>query len=59
LMQLAFLGSNDAKHYLPELALFHRQHKELRRVFLIRERVQIFQAKCPILMYAYGRNLSV
>jgi hypothetical protein len=25
----------------------------------IRERVQIFQAKCPILMYAYGRNLSV
>jgi transposase len=37
LMQLAFLGSNDAKHYLPELALFHRQHKELRRVFLIQD----------------------
>ena len=29
------------------------------RLDIIRERVQIFQAKCPILMYAYGRNLSV
>lgn len=37
LMELAFLPSNDAEHYLPELKLFHRQHKELRGVFLIQD----------------------
>jgi transposase len=37
LMELAFLASNDAGHYLPELELFHRQHKELRGVFLIQD----------------------
>jgi transposase len=37
LMELAFLASNDAEHYLPELKLFHRQHKELRGVFLIQD----------------------
>ena len=37
LMELAFLPSNDAEHYLPELELFHRQHKELRGVFLIQD----------------------
>ncbi len=34
-MELAFLAKNDADHYLPELMLFHRQHKELQGVFLI------------------------
>jgi transposase len=33
LMELAFLAKNDAEHYLPELELFRRQHKELRGVF--------------------------
>src|SRR5206468_1562093 len=37
LMELAFLPSNDADHYQPELELFHRQHKELRGVFLIQD----------------------
>ena len=37
LMELAFLASNDAEHYQPELKLFHRQHKELRGVFLIQD----------------------
>ena len=37
LMELAFLASNDAEHYLPELELFRRQHKELRGVFLIQD----------------------
>jgi hypothetical protein len=37
LMELAFLASNDAEHYLPELELFHRQHKELRGIFLIQD----------------------
>src|SRR5258705_13928588 len=37
LMELAFLANNDAEHYLPELGLFHRQHKELRGVFLIQD----------------------
>jgi transposase len=37
LMELAFLASNDADHYLPELKLFHRHHKELRGVFLIQD----------------------
>jgi transposase len=37
LMGLTFLESNDAEHYLPELKLFHRQHKELRGAFLIQD----------------------
>jgi transposase len=37
LMELAFLASNDAEHYQPELELFYRQHKELRGVFLIQD----------------------
>jgi transposase len=37
LMELAFLASNAAEHYLPELKLFHRQHKELRGVFLVQD----------------------
>jgi hypothetical protein len=37
LMDLAFLASNDAKHYQVELKLFDRQHKELRGVFLIQD----------------------
>ena len=37
LMELAFLANNDADHYLPELELFHRQHHELRGVFLIQD----------------------
>jgi len=37
LMELTFLASNDADHYLPELELFHRQHKELQGVFLIQD----------------------
>jgi transposase len=37
LMELAFLASNDAAHYLPELKLFQRQHKELQGVFLIQD----------------------
>jgi len=37
LMELALLTKNDSEHYLPELALFRRQHKELRGVFLIQD----------------------
>src|ERR1700738_4315112 len=37
LMELAFLAKNDCEHYLPELKLFHRQHKELQGVFLIQD----------------------
>jgi len=37
LMELAFLTNNDAEHYLPELELFHHQHKELHGVFLIQD----------------------
>jgi transposase len=37
LMELAFLDTNDHEHYLPELELFHGQHKELRGVFLIQD----------------------
>lgn len=37
LMELAFLASNDAAHYLPELKLFQRQHKELQGIFLIQD----------------------
>ena len=29
LMELVFLAESDPKHYLPELELFHKQHKEL------------------------------
>jgi transposase len=37
LMELAFLAKNDAAHYLPELALFRKHHKELRGIFLIQD----------------------
>ena len=37
LMELAFLASNDAKHYLPELELFHKQHQELQGSFLLQD----------------------
>jgi transposase len=37
LMELTLLEANDAEHYLPELKLFHRRHKELRGVFLIQD----------------------
>ena len=37
LMELVFLGKNDHEHYLPELELFHKQHQELRGVFLIQD----------------------
>jgi hypothetical protein len=37
LMELAFLEANDHEHYLAELELFHRQHKELRGIFLIQD----------------------
>jgi hypothetical protein len=36
-MELVFLKANDHEHYLAELELFHRQHKELREVFLIQD----------------------
>jgi transposase len=37
LMELVFLAKNDQEHYLPELELFRRQHKELQGVFLIQD----------------------
>ena len=37
LMELAFLAKNDCEHYLPELELFHKHHKELKGVFLIQD----------------------
>src|SRR5271154_914701 len=37
LMELAFLAKNDCAHYLPELELFHKHHKELKEVFLIQD----------------------
>jgi hypothetical protein len=37
LRELASLAKNDGEHYLPELELFRRQHKELRGVFLIQD----------------------
>jgi hypothetical protein len=37
LMELVFLAKNDHEHYLPELELFRRQHKELKGVFLIQD----------------------
>jgi transposase len=37
LMELAFLAKNDCEHYLPELELFHKHHKELKGAFLIQD----------------------
>jgi transposase len=37
LMELVFLAKNDCEHYLPELKLFHKHHKELRGVYLIQD----------------------
>jgi transposase len=37
MMELTFLAKNDAEHYLPELELFHRHHKELQGIFLIQD----------------------
>ena len=37
LMELVFLAENNHEHYLPELELFHKQHKELQGVFLIQD----------------------
>ena len=37
LMELVFLAANDHEHYVPELELFRKQHKELREVFLIQD----------------------
>jgi transposase len=37
LMELVFLAANDHAHYLPELELFYKQHKELHGVFLIQD----------------------
>jgi transposase len=37
LMELVFLAKNDHEHYIPELELFRKQHKELREVFLIQD----------------------
>src|SRR5271166_5328361 len=37
LMELAFLAKNDAAHYLPELQLFRKHHKELRGIFLVQD----------------------
>ena len=34
LMELAFLEANDHEHYLAELELFHKQHKEVARCLL-------------------------
>src|SRR3974377_626478 len=36
-MELVFLEENEHEHYLPELELFHKQHKELQGVFLIQD----------------------
>ena len=37
LMELSFLAKNDAEHYLSELELFRKHHRELRGVFLIQD----------------------
>ena len=37
LMEMVFLAQNDHEHYIPELELFRKQHKELREVFLIQD----------------------
>ena len=36
-MELSFLAKNDAEHYLSELELFRKHHRELRGVFLIQD----------------------
>jgi hypothetical protein len=36
-MELVFLAQNDHEHYIPELELFRKQHKELREIFLIQD----------------------
>jgi transposase len=36
-MEAVFLARNDGTHYVPELELFHQQHKDLRGVFLIQD----------------------
>src|SRR3984957_10798776 len=52
MMELAFLAKNDAEHYLPELELFHRQHKELRGVFLIQDGGPSHTAGCTQTYFA-------
>jgi hypothetical protein len=37
LMELVFLKANDHAHYIPELELFRKQHRELKEVFLIQD----------------------
>jgi transposase len=37
LMELVFLKANDHDHYVPELELFRKQHRELKEVFLIQD----------------------
>jgi transposase len=37
LMELTFLAKNDAEHYLPELELLRKHHRELRGVFPIQD----------------------
>lgn len=37
LMELVFLKANDQRHYVPELELFRRQHRQLHEVFLIHD----------------------
>lgn len=36
-MEVVFLEQNDHEHYLPELELFYRHHKELKSVFLVQD----------------------
>jgi DDE superfamily endonuclease/Homeodomain-like domain len=37
LMELVFLKANDHDHYIPELELFRKQHRERKEVFLIQD----------------------
>ena len=37
LMEAVFLEQNDHDHYLPELELFHKHHRELKGVFLVQD----------------------
>jgi transposase len=37
LMEVVFLKANDHAHYIPELELFRKQHRELKEVFLIQD----------------------
>jgi transposase len=37
LMELVFLKANDHDHYVPEIELFRKQHRELKEVFLIQD----------------------